>query len=61
MRRTIAILIASFGIAFSTGYVFRPGPVEHRGCCSHHGGVCGCNGGSALCCDKTISPTCDCS
>jgi hypothetical protein len=25
--------------------------VERRGCCSHHGGVCGCEKGRALCCD----------
>jgi len=31
-----------------------------RGCCSHHGGVCGCSGGRALCCDGTLSPSCGC-
>jgi hypothetical protein len=32
------------------------------GCCSHHGGVCGCNGntGHQLCCDGKDSPSCDC-
>ena len=30
------------------------------GCCSWHGGVCGCSGGRALCCDGTPSPTCGC-
>jgi hypothetical protein len=30
------------------------------GCCSHHGGVCGCSGGRALCCDNTLRPTCGC-
>lgn len=33
---------------------------SRRGCCSHHGGVCGCSGGRALCCDGTLSPTCGC-
>lgn len=33
---------------------------EKRGCCSHHGGVCGCQGGRALCCDGTLSPSCGC-
>lgn len=33
---------------------------EKRGCCSHHGGVCGCQGGRALCCDGTLSPSCSC-
>ncbi|UFH60474.1 hypothetical protein [Sulfurovum mangrovi] len=32
-----------------------------RGCCSHHGGVCGCNdSGRQVCCDGTLSPTCTC-
>jgi len=33
---------------------------KHSGCCSHHGGVCGCSGGRALCCDGAPSPTCGC-
>jgi hypothetical protein len=35
-------------------------PLEHRGCCSHHQGVCGCEGGRAKCCDGSLSPTCGC-
>lgn len=31
-----------------------------RGCCSWHGGVCGCRGGRAVCCDNTLSPSCGC-
>ena len=31
-----------------------------RGCCSRHGGVCGCSGGRTKCCDGTLSPTCQC-
>lgn len=33
-----------------------------RGCCSHHGGVCGCDEatGRIKCCDGTLSPTCTC-
>jgi len=32
-----------------------------RGCCSHHGGVCGCSSSGRLqCCDGTLSPTCGC-
>lgn len=31
-----------------------------RGCCSWHGGVCGCDEttGRVICCDGTLSPTC---
>lgn len=32
-----------------------------RGCCSHHGGVAGCNSsGRQVCNDGTLSPTCTC-
>ena len=32
------------------------------GCCSSHGGVCGCSpGGREECCDGSLSPTCTCS
>jgi hypothetical protein len=33
------------------------------GCCSYHGGVCGCDQSSdrIICCDGSLSPTCTCS
>ena len=31
-----------------------------RGCCSSHGGVCGCAKGRSKCCDGTLSPSCHC-
>lgn len=34
--------------------------IAQRGCCSHHGGVCGCQGGRAVCCDGQYSPSCGC-
>jgi len=34
--------------------------LEKRGCCSHHGGVCGCSGDRAKCCDGALSPSCGC-
>lgn len=35
---------------------------ERRGCCSWHGGVCGCDvtTGRVICCDGTLSPSCGC-
>ena len=33
---------------------------QRRGCCSWHGGVCGCENGRAVCCDNTLSPSCGC-
>ena len=34
--------------------------VDRSGCCSHHGGVCGCSGGRQQCCDGAFSPSCTC-
>ena len=34
--------------------------IGKRGCCSHHGGVCGCGGVRLRCCDGTLSPSCRC-
>lgn len=31
-----------------------------RGCCSWHGGQCGCSSGRVTCCDATTSPSCLC-
>jgi hypothetical protein len=35
---------------------------ERQGCCSWHGGVCGCDEvtGRAVCCDSSLSPSCGC-
>jgi len=37
--------------------------LARRGCCSHHGGVCGCDQSTdrIICCDGTFSPSCRCS
>lgn len=35
-------------------------PIARSGCCSYHGGVCGCDNGRAKCCDGTLSPSCGC-
>lgn len=36
-------------------------PIARGGCCSWHGGVCGCNAyGDVVCCDGTTSPSCTC-
>ena len=42
-----------------------PGPYhpiapQGQGCCSWHGGQCGCEGNRVVCCDGTLSPTCTC-
>lgn len=34
---------------------------QRSGCCSWHGGQCGCDSsGRVICCDGTLSPTCYC-
>ena len=39
---------------------FKNDYIAKKGCCSRHGGVCGCKNGRAKCCDGTTSPTCGC-
>lgn len=34
--------------------------IAKRGCCSWHGGICGCTSGRVVCCDNTYSPSCTC-
>ena len=34
--------------------------IERPGCCSHHGGVCGCSLGTVTCCDGWTKSTCQC-
>ena len=34
--------------------------IAGRGCCSSHGGVCGCYNGRSRCCDGSLSPSCHC-
>ena len=34
--------------------------IARSGCCSWHGGVCGCSGGRQICCDGVPSPSCTC-
>jgi len=33
---------------------------KQSGCCSWHGGVCGCSNGRTKCCDGELSPSCKC-
>ena len=51
-----AIMVLSAGAAFSLMSDIK----QRRGCSSHHGGVCGCSSGRAVCCDGTFSPSCGC-
>ena len=51
----ILSLVAVFNLGF-LGFNLN----HQRGCCSRHGGVCGCSGGRAKCCDGSLSPSCQC-
>jgi hypothetical protein len=33
---------------------------QGQGCCSWHGGECGCSDGRDVCCDGSLSPSCTC-
>jgi hypothetical protein len=35
-------------------------PLPGQGCCSSHGGECGCRYGRVVCCDGSLSPSCHC-
>lgn len=54
------MLLGGSTFADCPGQVSEQNSVERRGCCSHHGGVCGCEKGRALCCDGRLSPSCGC-
>jgi hypothetical protein len=63
VKRLIATLLAGvLGQAtLASVPVGSPEPEpEKSGCCSWHGGVCGCSGGRVTCCDGVTSPTCTC-
>ena len=51
-----------FGLSFLSLILLLPMNVYARsGCCSHHGGVAGCNSdGRQICNDGMLSPTCTC-
>lgn len=50
------LLICSAGAGFAIANTV----MQRGGCCSHHGGVCGCSNGLAVCCDGSYSPSCGC-
>lgn len=64
MKKLILILIFSiFNFVASAAEIkdFNSKDIlAQRGCCSHHGGVCGCGGYKLQCCDGTLSPSCKC-
>ena len=61
VRIVFAGLLLSVAASLSSGVSASSWePLEKRGCCSHHQGVCGCDGGRARCCDGQLSPTCGC-
>lgn len=54
-----ALVLASSSMGVASSCASIPG---RQGCCSHHGGVCGCNAGTGMqrCCDGADSPSCRC-
>jgi len=60
LRPVTAIIFVSLLALLATGPAVASPEVEHRGCCSHHHGVCGCKNDRAVCCDGQLSPTCGC-
>ena len=62
----ILIAIVFLAMSCSAPKIATPAPLlcdaqyGGQGCCSHHGGVCGCVGLSVQCCDYSFSPSCQC-
>lgn len=56
------MVLTGFGMfVFETNAQNVPSIENRAGCCSRHGGVCGCYQGTrAQCCDGTLSPSCGC-
>jgi hypothetical protein len=69
MRTLIVTVLVAGGLTLG-GDLVAPGtcPVlalgvedpARQGCCSWHGGVCGCSGVRVVCCDGRLSPSCTC-
>ena len=64
---TVILLYLSFNVIADQSqpaqeYILNPNTeqISQSGCCSHNGGVCGCDGGRAVCCDGKYSPSCGC-
>lgn len=56
----IPILLTVTAFKLSAVYVDY-NEASKRGCCSWHGGVCGCDAsGRVRCCDGALSPSCMC-
>ena len=58
-----ALVVGALLLVLTSGAAVQPTAsreLEKGGCCSWHGGVCGCEGGRAVCCDGTLSPSCGC-
>lgn len=47
MKKIIAVLIIIL-MSCSAGFAFMNDIKARRGCCSHHGGVCGCSNSGGL-------------
>ncbi len=69
MRKLIVAATCATTIVALSALLFAPSPrtaastsseLARSGCCSWHGGVCGCSGSRAVCCDGTLSPSCGC-
>jgi len=57
---TFSVLILLTATIGPVGTTAKPEDPDGKGCCSRHGGVCGCSAGRAKCCDGNLSPTCGC-
>jgi len=59
MKKILVIIAILITAVFAFGLV-KNQSIAQSGCCSYHGGVCGCSYGNVKCCDGSLSPSCRC-
>lgn len=64
LKKSLALLLVAGAVSASPLCSYRTFASEaearQSGCCSWHGGVCGCANGRKKCCDGSLSPSCQC-
>ncbi len=58
--KTILSLCGVVALLFFPAITPTSAQIAKSGCCSWHGGVCGCQNGVQMCCDGEPSPSCTC-
>ena len=60
MLKQALSVAAAFAVSSAAPVCSTALAIGQQGCCSHHGGVCGCSGSRKKCCDGRLSLGCRC-